>query len=110
MLILPVETGIRNQLANQNPLSWGESMAKPKIFIKQNKNQGICDITLDGLRVEPCKRALSHFQGRDIRLHLKDCLYYTRLCIGSAIHPENDAWEREIERFHYAENHKEEEV
>ena len=85
-------------------------MAKPKIFIKANKNQGICDITIDGVRTEPCKRALSHFQGRDIRLYLKDCLYYTRVCIGAAEHPENDAWERELERLHYVENHKEEEA
>ena len=86
-------------------------MAKPKIFVKHNKNMAICDITIGGVRTEPARRALSHFQGRDIRLALKDCLYYTRVCMGIANHSESEAWERELQRLHYVENHnKEEEV
>lgn len=79
-------------------------MAKPKIFIKTNKNKGICDITVDNVRTNACKRALNMFVGQDIRLALRDCLQYTRWCISGD--------EASIGAYHYLINHKykEEEV
>ncbi len=76
-------------------------MAKPKIFIKTNKNKGICDITIDNVRTDACKRALNMFVGQDIRLVLHDCLQYTKWCISRD--------ETSIQSYHYLLNHKFEE-
>lgn len=74
-------------------------MSKPKIFVKSNKNLGICDITFENVRTDACKKALTHFQGRDIRLYLKQCLEYTQACI------DND--EEKINSFYHIWNPRE---
>lgn len=56
-------------------------MAKPKIYVKSDKNGGICDITIDGVRTPSAKRALNMFKGRNIQLFLRECLQYTNFCI-----------------------------
>ena len=74
-------------------------MAKQKIYVKANKNKGICDILINDVRTAECKRTLNMFAGQDIRLALRSCLTYVRLLL------EGD--ERSISEIHYNWNHHE---